>query len=244
MLGARYAPWTAKKVLVGLSRYKSAGEMKAHFELNGTLGNLNTFWFDEMDRGLEVFVRQNRAYWESGGGRRGRGRDDLSANYGSRNYSVVCGGGRSSEPNMKPPWADSNGEVATSTSTTRHGNYDYDYRGRTPGGGGYFRDREAVEVLDHQSSTGTSWRNEYESTRPGGDRRGKQRTTGRSGGPRGGCWKLPDSSQRLRLMEQIRNEILLTSRSQSQSGAALQLLEDLVAEISRSRDERGRPPNL
>eukprot|EP00392_Amoebophrya_sp_AT5.2_P008882 g8910.t1 len=68
ILRARYAPWSEKRVIVGLSRYKSAEEMKTHFEANGTLGNLNTFWFDKMNRGVEVFVRQNKAYWESGGG--------------------------------------------------------------------------------------------------------------------------------------------------------------------------------
>eukprot|EP00392_Amoebophrya_sp_AT5.2_P017707 g18114.t1 len=90
MQQAQYAPWSEKKLILGLSRYASLEEMIRHFRESGTMENPSSFWFDKPKEHLREFVRANIRFWtpqpNRGGGKAGGDR-------GGENRRMKPGGG-------------------------------------------------------------------------------------------------------------------------------------------------------
>lgn len=92
MQQAQYAPWSEKKLILGLSRYASLEEMIRHFRESGTMENPSSFWFDKPKEHLREFVKANIRFWtpqpnRGGGGKAGGDRG------GGLNGRMKPGGG-------------------------------------------------------------------------------------------------------------------------------------------------------
>ncbi|CAD7923831.1 unnamed protein product [Amoebophrya sp. A120] len=103
MKDARYGPWSDKRLIVGLSKYRNFEVTKEHFWSNGSWSNVNTFWFDAAPLRLSEFVKSNKEMWNpnkqgsSGGNRGGHGHHNNRGNHGrdhGPSYSNSVGGRR------------------------------------------------------------------------------------------------------------------------------------------------------